>query len=106
MISQLTQFERKIALFILILTSLVGLFLYVAGGDDPIAIHGIIVILFCSILVALIWKGRENPEPSQARLDDYYDDPTKVGLILSILWGVVGMAVGDWVVSQTEMKAV
>ncbi|MFK8078593.1 MAG: cytochrome-c oxidase, cbb3-type subunit I [Granulosicoccus sp.] len=97
MISQLTLFERKMALAILFIISLVGLFFAVAGRGDPIAIHGVIVIVFCAALVVLLVKNLNAPAPSNERLKEYYDDPTKVGIILSIFWGVVGMSVGDWV---------
>ena len=31
------------------------------------------------------------------RLDRYYDDPTKFGIVLAMVWAVVGLFVGDWV---------
>jgi len=97
MISQLTLSERRSGLIILIALSLVGLLIAIGGRGDPIAIHGVIIILFCVLLAALIAKSWSAPEPSTERFKSYYDDPTKVGIVISITWGVIGMAVGDWV---------
>ena len=97
MISQLTLSERRNALIILLVVSLAGLLITVGGRHDAIAIHGLLIILFCALLAAPIWSIRNKPEPSHERLKTYYDDPTKVGIILSISWGVIGMAVGDWI---------
>ena len=44
-----------------------------------------------------VMRGRDAPEPSAERLNEYYDAPTRVGLILTLLWAVVGMGVGFWV---------
>jgi cytochrome c oxidase cbb3-type subunit 1 len=38
-----------------------------------------------------------EPEPSADRLKTYYDDPTRLGIILAMAWAIVGMFVGDWV---------
>ncbi|MCA9625457.1 MAG: cbb3-type cytochrome c oxidase subunit I, partial [Myxococcales bacterium] len=38
-----------------------------------------------------------SPEPPESRLAEYYDDPTRVGIVLSLAWAVVGMFVGVWV---------
>src|SRR5690606_8501624 len=38
-----------------------------------------------------------KPEPDESRFDHYYDDPTKVGVVLSMIWAVFGLAIGDWV---------
>jgi cytochrome c oxidase cbb3-type subunit 1 len=97
MIKQLTQRERRICLYQLSVLGLVGLFFLIAGRHDPIAIHGIIIVLFCLALGWIVSRSFSAADPSSDRLLQYYDDPTKVGLILSIIWGVIGMAVGNWV---------
>lgn len=97
MIKQLTQRERRICLYQLSVLGLVGLFFLIAGRHDPIAIHGLIIVLFCLLLGWIVSRSFSAADPSSDRLLQYYDDPTKVGLILSIIWGVIGMAVGNWV---------
>ena len=97
MINQLTQRERRISLYLLSAVGLAGLFLSVAGRGNPIAIHGLIIVLFSVLVGLLVYRSLSANEPGVDRLKEYYDDPTKVGIILSILWGVVGMAVGNWI---------
>lgn len=29
--------------------------------------------------------------------DDYYDERSRIGIILAMVWAVLGMFVGDWV---------
>lgn len=97
MLSQLTRSERKSALAVILLLFGIGFYFALAGRGDPIAIHGWLIVIFCLLLglgLIRIWKA---PEPSVERLKEYYDDPTKVGILLSLGWGVVGMAVGDWI---------
>ena len=97
MVSQLTLAERRTALLILISLSLVGFIITIGGWHDVIAIHGVLIILFCALIALPILKARNSPEPSVQRLSSYYDDPTKVGILISITWGVIGMAIGDWI---------
>ena len=42
-------------------------------------------------------SGYFAPEPTEERFNDYYDDPSKVGIILAMVWAVFGLFVGDWV---------
>jgi len=97
MIELLTQRERRLSLYILSAVGLVGLFFTVAGRNDPIAMHGIVIILCVAVLALFVYKSLSASEPLEDRSLNYYDDPTKVGLLLSIVWGIVGMAVGNWV---------
>ncbi len=97
MVSQLTISERQYALVALLLLGLGGLAMAALGRGDPIAVHGYIVLLFAVGLGFVVMAGFYDPEPDPARLSRYYDDPTKVGIVLSIGWAVVGMFVGVWV---------
>ncbi|MEZ5933290.1 MAG: cytochrome-c oxidase, cbb3-type subunit I [Alphaproteobacteria bacterium] len=97
MVSQLTKKERQLAIGISVLLALCGLAMAGAGSGDPLGTHGFIVLL-CAIAAAfLVIAGYERPEPSEERLTRYYDDPSKVGIILAMIWAVIGMFVGDWV---------
>ena len=42
-------------------------------------------------------SGYYAPEPSPERLGQYYDEPSKWGILIAMVWAVVGMFVGDWV---------
>ena len=97
MISQLTLTERKQGLVILLLLALVGLLILIVGRADVIAVHGFIIILFCACIAYPLFRSLNRPEPNNERFESYYDDPTKVGILISISWGVIGMAVGDWI---------
>ncbi|WDQ98613.1 cytochrome-c oxidase, cbb3-type subunit I [Devosia sp. J2-20] len=99
MIADLTRAERLWAMLILGGLGIVGLAMAVAGRDDLIGIHGWIVMAAGLIGFFIVMSGKDAPEPSGDRLNEYYDAPTRVGIILTLLWGVVGMGVGFWVAS-------
>ncbi|HWK50623.1 MAG TPA: cbb3-type cytochrome c oxidase subunit I, partial [Steroidobacter sp.] len=69
----------------------------VAGRGDLLGAQGWIVLLFGVVGLFVVISGYYAPEPSDSRLDNYYDDPTKFGIIVSMIWAVFGLFVGDWV---------
>ena len=97
MVAQLTKGERQLSVIVLLALALAGLAMAVAGRADPLGVHGIIVVLFSAALVFVVLAQFNAPEPSPERLKDYYDDPSKVGIVLSMIWAVIGMALGVWV---------
>ncbi|MBN9053073.1 MAG: cytochrome-c oxidase, cbb3-type subunit I [Rhizobiales bacterium] len=97
MLSGLTVSERHAALFVLGALALVGLAMAVAGQGDPLAVHGYIVLAFSLAFGFAVLSVLFSPEPPESRLSEYYDDPTRVGIILSLAWAVAGMFVGVWV---------
>ena len=97
MIAALTIAERQRAISISALLALCGLVMAIAGRDDLFGAHGVIVMLFGIGCVGLVMSGYFAPEPSDERLTRYYDDPTRVGIVLSLVWAVIGMAFGVWV---------
>src|SRR5262249_8450284 len=97
MIGQLTIVERQSALVILLALALVGLVLAIAGSNDPLGGHGGLILLVALPRILAGISGYFEPEPSEKRLESYYDDPTKVGIVLAMGWAVFGMFVGDWV---------
>jgi cytochrome c oxidase cbb3-type subunit 1 len=97
MIGQLTKNERMGALLILAALALAGLVMAVAGHGDPFGAHGVIVLVAALLGLFVVISGLFQPEPSEDRLDRYYDDPSKIGILLAMAWAVVGMFVGDWV---------
>ncbi len=97
MIGQLTGNERQSALLILLVLTVVGLIMAVAGRHDPLGVHGALVMVVAIAGIFGVISGYYAPEPSADRLDSYYDTPTKFGIIAAMIWAVIGMAVGDWV---------
>jgi len=99
MIAQLTLAERQAALAVLGLLALVGLALTIGGAlnGDLLVVHGLIVLMAATGLMFVVGQSYYAPEPPASRLAQYYDDPTKVGIVLAMIWAVVGMFVGLWV---------
>ena len=100
MIAELTKNERQLALIILLALSVSGLAMAVAGQGDPLGVHGAIV-LFAGIAGSFgVISGYYDPEPAGDRLDSYFDDPSRMGIILAMVWVVAGLFVGDWIAWQ------
>jgi len=99
MIADLTRAERLWAMLILGGLGIVGLAMAIAGRNDLIGIHGWIVAAAGLIGFFAVMSNKDAPEPSDERLNEYYDAPTRVGIILTLIWGVIGMGVGFWVAS-------
>jgi cytochrome c oxidase cbb3-type subunit 1 len=98
MVAQLTKNERQFGLIILAVLAFCGLLMAgLGGGTSHFAIHGFIVLLASVGLMFVVGSGYFEPEPGPERLQQYYDDPTKVGIYLAMVWAVIGMFVGVWV---------
>jgi cytochrome c oxidase cbb3-type subunit I len=100
MIAQLTRNERQLAILISLVVAVVGLMLGIAGRNDPIGLHGALIFVAGLLVIALIGRDYLAPEPSEDRLTQYYDDPTRAGIVLAMIWVVLGLAIGDWVAWQ------
>lgn len=99
MIADLTRAERLWAMLILGGLGIVGLAMAIAGRNDLIGIHGWIVAAAGLSGFFAVMSNKDAPEPSDERLNEYYDAPTRVGIVLTLIWGVIGMGVGFWVAS-------
>ena len=97
MIAGLTKTERQIAIILSLLVMVVGLMVAAAGRNDPLEGQGFIVAIYSLVVIAVVINGYYLPEPGEERLESYYDDPTKAGIIIAMLWAIVAMSVGDWV---------
>ena len=100
MMSNLTSPERARAMLITGAGVLIGLTMAIVGRNDPMGAHGWIVLLFCGVLFFVVGDKLYNAEPTEDRSISYYDDPTKVGILLALFWAVVAMGMGVWVASQ------
>ena len=97
MILGLTVAERRLSLCVLAILALAGLTLGIAGRADPLGVHGAIVFAASLVLIFAVIGRYDAPEPPAERLAEYYDDPTKVGIVLTMAWAVAAMAMGVWV---------
>src|SRR5688500_1266584 len=100
MIAKLTGGERQLALLMLIAVAIAGLVLLFAGKDDALGIHGALIMVGAIATVFYVIAGCYEPEPIENRLDSYYDEPSRVGILLSMAWVVVGLFAGAWVAWQ------
>jgi cytochrome c oxidase cbb3-type subunit 1 len=97
MILTLTEAERQIALGISVAVALGGLVLAAAGTQDTMEVHGWLILVFGAICAIVVIRDLWGPEPPRSRLESYYDEPIKAGIIASMAWAVVAMFVGVWV---------
>jgi len=100
MVAQLTKNERQVALLILLAISLWGIAMAAAGRGDPLGVHGAIVLLAGLGGIFAVISGYYAPEPDDSRLDHYFDDPSRAGIVLAMVWVVAGLFVGDWIAWQ------
>ncbi len=97
MVATLTTNERQLALFTSTIVAIAGLALAAAGRHDPMGAQGFIVLLFGLACIFTVIHGYSEPEPGKERLSQYYDEPTKAGIVLAMMWAVIGMFFGVWV---------
>ena len=96
-IGQLTKTERWLALVILGALIIVGSAMAILGRDDPLGRHGALVILAALAGIFGVISGFAQPEPAKDRLSNYYDEPSKAGILIAMGWLVFGLAVGSLV---------
>ncbi|MCB0067258.1 MAG: cbb3-type cytochrome c oxidase subunit I, partial [Caldilineaceae bacterium] len=93
----MTKAERQLAIAVSVLLALCGLFMAVVGQYRPFGLHGLMIALFAVVAVFVVLAGYFAPEPAKERLTRYYDDPSKVGIIIAMVWAVFAMFIGVWV---------
>ncbi len=93
----LTKGERQNALVILLALVAVGVAMAAGGRDSLLGVHGAIVMVVSAAAAIAVISRYHAPEPGEDRLDSYYDEPSKIGIILSMGWAVAGLAAGVWV---------
>ena len=57
----------------------------------------VIVRAETAAMARVIAAGDFMPDPGAERLAQYYDDPTKAGIVIAMVWAMIGIFVGDWV---------
>lgn len=99
-VDNLTVRERRMSIIIAGVVAGFGLAMLVAGNDSAFGAHGAIVMLSGFAVIYAVGSRYYKPEPSPDRLQTYYDDPIKIGIILAMGWAVIGMFFGVWVAAQ------
>ncbi|WP_439957690.1 cytochrome-c oxidase, cbb3-type subunit I [Paracoccus albicereus] len=98
--TRLTTIERQGAMLLSGLIAFAGLALAVIGRGDAMGVHGWITLILAGTLFFIAGNAAYAPEPTEDRTKSYYDDPTKIGLLLALFWAVIGMGMGVWVAAQ------
>jgi len=96
-IARLTIAERQIGLWLAGLVTLAGAALGIAGRNDVLGYHGLLITIFGAVVVVALLRNIDAPEPDERRLSEYYDDPIRFGIVLTMAWAVFGMFIGVWV---------
>src|SRR6187399_3524617 len=97
MVSQLTIAERRRGCLVLAVLAALGLAMAASDPHGLFGAQGYVVLVFCGLMLCVVLKHLFDPEPGPERLETYYDDPTKVGIILAMIWAMAGLAAGVWV---------
>ena len=100
MLANLTSSERQNALILAGAVALAGVAMAIMGRSDVLGVHGVMVMLFGGGIAWMVMASFYDPEPTEDRAASYYDDPIKVGIVLSMAWAVFGMFMGVWVAAQ------
>ena len=82
--TRLTTTERQGAMLLCGMIAFAGLILAVIGRGDPMGIHGWITLIIAGTLFFVVGNAIYEPEPTEDRSKSYYDDPTKVGILLAL----------------------
>ncbi|MCB1489107.1 MAG: cbb3-type cytochrome c oxidase subunit I, partial [Bauldia sp.] len=97
MIRSLTIAERQTGLFLATILGFVGLAMAAAARQGPMAIHGAMALLLGLYLVFALAVTLDDPSPSADRDQSYYDEPTRFGIVMTLIWAIAAMSVGVWV---------
>src|SRR6187551_2893390 len=97
MVSQLTIRERQRGCWILAVLCALGLAMAAADPHGLFGAQGYVVAAFCGIMLCVVLRHVSDPEPGLERFESYYDDPSKVGIVLAMIWAIAGLAAGVWV---------
>jgi len=93
----LTSAERQIGIAISVGLAILGLAMAAIAKTGPMALHGgLALVLGIALVFHLGGALYDHPEPSNRRHGEYYDAPTRFGIVMTLIWAVVGMGVGVW----------
>src|SRR5690554_4441482 len=92
----LSRSERHVGLLLAALLAALGLLMAVAARHGAMAVHGWMAFLAGLALVFVVAGSLHENEPDAERRRQFYDDPTRFGIAMTLIWAVVGMGVGVW----------
>jgi len=92
----------QLALVILCALAVVGLAMAALGRDDPLGSQGALVLLAALAGMFGVISGYFEPEPGEDRLDRYYDDPRRIGILLANGMARCGFAEKKAVTATTD----
>ena len=82
------------------LLGLAGLLMLSAGQENVMIFHGAIIFAAAVYGFIKIIEQAYSPKATEPPELSYNDSITRSALVLSILWALIGFAVGDWVAWQ------
>ncbi|SFQ64508.1 cytochrome c oxidase cbb3-type subunit 1 [Roseivivax halotolerans] len=93
----LTSIERQIGIAISAGLAILGLAMAAVAKTGPMALHGCMALVLGIALVFHLGGALyDQSEPSKSRHREYYDAPTRFGIVMTLIWAVAGMGVGVW----------
>ncbi|MBS0564849.1 MAG: cytochrome-c oxidase, cbb3-type subunit I [Proteobacteria bacterium] len=94
----LTTNERQVAIGLSFALALMGLIMAAAARHGPMSVHGIMAMALGLGLVFRLGGVLYEDPPASPDRDGHYDDgPTRAGITMALIWGLIGMGVGVWV---------
>lgn len=98
MIASLSIAQRRNGLAFALCLALLGLLMAAAAQHGPMVVHGAMALVLGIALTGALARAVYDPPPEAARASKfYYDDPTRFGVPMTLIWAVVAMGVGVWV---------
>ena len=96
--ASLTMAERKTGLGLSAALALMGLAMAAAARQGPMAVHGVMALALGLVLVFRLGAAiYEDPLPALGRERRYDDASTRFGIIMTLVWAIIGMGAGVWV---------
>jgi len=74
-----------------------GLTMTAAGQQRVMVVHGEIMLLLGIVLAFSVGGAIYDPPPPAGASLRYYDDPTRFGIAMTLVWALIAMSVGVWV---------
>jgi cytochrome c oxidase cbb3-type subunit 1 len=92
MLHSLNATERLVGMALAISLAVIGFMMAAFARPGPMAIHGVIAGILGLVAAAKL----DDAQPTPDRAHRYYDAPTRFGLAMTLIWGVIAMGVGVW----------
>ena len=83
--------ERRIGVVLSVLLALMGLVMAAAARHGVMSTHGFMALGLGIGLAFLLAGALYDPEPPTDRLRRYYDAPTRFGIVMTLIWAIIGM---------------